>query len=333
MSEDAIRAVVNEFVSSEGFTFEGIERGEGNEVYLLSTVDGAYALRSKKKPVTFDQAGVAYEVEFANVLAAAQLPVHVPRNIETKAGMLLFENDQAFFNLQTRVPGAQRFEAWYTTDTLTPDDIDQMFTALAYLHNASAQNPLANKKESPTVFDLLAKFGKRLEEVVPFAGPFGESLEQNRVLLSEKIKTVGEVLDHLNYAGLSTYPVHYDLNIKNVLWEDTRVTSVIDFDWAQESTFYFDFCRTAMLTCGNFGFGTGETTFNRERLDRALSAYAVVSRAPLGDPALFAPLLDMSTLFFVDWALKRFVRDQADEERFHTIFKAGVSRLRAQLLV
>jgi Ser/Thr protein kinase RdoA (MazF antagonist) len=246
-----IKRITANFLSDSDIQVISTESGEYNEAYLLSASSGEYALRTKKKPVHIIPADIQYEVEFMEKLSAAQSFVHIPKTIPTASGDLLFEDADGYYNMQTRVPDGQHVKKWYESHLLSIEDIKELFSTLARLHNVYREFEMTHTKYSPTVFELFAGYRALLDESLP-EGPFNTMLAAQRSFLLGKIQTVEDGLRRLHYESCKRYPVHYDMSACNVLWERGKIVSLIDFDWVQESTLEFDFARCVMETAGGY---------------------------------------------------------------------------------
>ena len=207
----------------------GNARGEYNSVVLLKSSSGKYVLRKKQKPVQIDLSAVAYEMEFMDRLRESQSVLHVPRNIPPKNGALLFEDTDAFYNLQTRVPGINRFKAWYDTTALTFDDIGEIFSSLAVVHDASRFFQMTNKKIGRTEGAFMREFGEKLRDQTIPDGPFKNCFSQHREFLLDHIRSLQKILHEVGYNEREIYPAHYDLNVCNMLWLGGKVSSIVDF--------------------------------------------------------------------------------------------------------
>jgi len=328
MNTSDIQRIVANFIPDSDIKLIGTESGEYNKAYLFSTEREKYALRVKKKPVTIIYADVAYEVEFMENLASAQKRIHIPTTIKTVSGDLLFENETAYYNLQTLVPGGRRIDKWYGSHTLSLDDIKEIFSALAVLHNVSRGFHLTNSKKSPTVFEYLIDYRKLLQNKLPPTA-FSEVVNKNRRFLEEKLDALEHTLHKLHYENCKKYPTHYDTSAMNVLWEGGKVVSLIDFDWAQDSTLEFDFCHSAMHSCGSYiAGGADNNLFDEEKVKVALESYNKEAKVPFENRELIAALLDASSFFLAFWGLQTFLVEKNRESYYVGFFQSGLDRLK-----
>src|SRR3989338_61119 len=327
MNTDEVRRIASNFLTDSDVEVVGTESGEYNKAYLLSASSGEYALRTKKKPLATIPGDIAYEVEFMEKLAAAQSIVHIPTTIRTFSGEVLFEDVDAYYNLQTRVPGGQHVKKWYGSHHLSMADIKELFSTLSQLHNVYRGFEMKGKKNSPTVFELFAGYRTMLDVKLP-SGPFKDALEARRSFLLEKLRSVEEGLRKYNYESTKRYPVHYDMSACNVLWEEGRIVSLIDFDWVQESTLEFDFARCIMETAGGYKeAGSLNNLLDAEKVRIAFDSYNAMSESPFETPRLLEYIIDAGSLFLTFWSIRTYLEVKDKESYFLSFFRAGLDRL------
>jgi Ser/Thr protein kinase RdoA (MazF antagonist) len=331
MKLEEVIAIARHFISDVDVKITAEESGEYNRAYLLSASSGEYALRTKMKPINIDPADIAYEVEFMEKLAGAQSIIHIPKTIKTTSGELLFEDAVGYYNMQTRVPGGQHVKKWYQSDLLTTKDMEELFSMLAQLHNVYRTIEMTNKKRSPTVFELFAGYRVLLESALP-VGPFQTLLAEQSSFLKEKLRIVEDALRGLGYESHKRYPVHYDMSACNVLWEQGKIVSLIDFDWVQESTLEFDFARCVMETCGSYTeAGSVNNLLNVEKLHVALDAYNTHAVEPFKNIELMEQVIDAGSLFLTFWGIRTFLEVGDKERYFMSFFQAGLDRLKTPI--
>ncbi len=329
MNELSINETVRNFIPDTDPRIIGVESGEYNKAYLLTTGGHEYALRIKKKPVQINMSDVAYEIEFMEKLANAQNFIQIPKTIRTTSGDILYEDSEAYYNLQTRVAGGTRIEKWYRSHELSIEDVREIFSKLALLHNASRSIRMASTKNSPTVLDYISDYRVVLKTGLP-EGEFNSVLAKNRELLENGLDALELSLHQYDYEKLRRYPTHYDTSAMNVLWKNGKIVSLIDFDWAQDSTFEFDFCHSVMHSCGGYIVGGNtDNLFNVPKVRTAFESYNSAAEAPFGNRRLIEALLDASSFFLAFWGLKTFLEEKNKESYYMSFFQAGVDRLKA----
>ncbi len=304
-------------------------QGEINRVVIFSDAGKEFALRIKKKP--FPESSLIFEKDFLDSLNNFVLSVEVSKIFPTVSGDYFFEDDEHFYSLMSRVPGAQRFEKWYESHLFTLEDVKQGFSILGLLHNSCRQIEIEDRKKSPSVLELLDQFEKRFAQTDSMVGVFHEAVVRERGFLLEKIGQIRDELKLANYEKLSLFPVHYDINYTNVLWSGEKIVSLIDFDWAQFSTLEFDFAQMCKLTCGSFKISSGDNLLDEEKLRVALEAYNEKADVPLKDEKLLVTLLDCSSLFLAHWASDTFSQEKTKEKYYLSFFQAGLDRLRQEI--
>jgi Ser/Thr protein kinase RdoA (MazF antagonist) len=327
--EPSIKKIIREFLPKAEPKIISTHEGEINRVVLFSDSGKEFALRIKKKP--FSEESLIFEKEFLDDLSVISLPVTVPDIFPDKSGSFFVEDEDNFYSLMSRVPGRQRFEKWYESHLFSAEDVRQGFHLLGSLHNAYREIHIEDRKKSPSVFRLLDQFEKRFNEPDIAEGVLHRKILEENKFLSQKITQIRKDLEDSGYKDLPIFSVHYDINYTNVFWEDEKIVSLIDFDWAQFSTLEFDFAQMCKLTCGSFAIVGNSNLFDESRLKMAIEAYNERSEIKLQDNNLLRTLLDVSSLFLAHWALDTFSREQADEEYYAYFFQAGIDRLHQEI--
>ena len=325
-----LKRVIKNFVTdADDIEMLGIERGEYNKAYLVSIGSDKYALRIKKKPVRLIPLDTEYEAEFMEKLENTQTTIHIPKTMRTIAGNLLYEDADAYYNLQTLVPGGRRIEKWYRSHELGLEDIQEIFSKLALLHNACRTIHMSATKKSPTVLEYISDYRSMLRGGLP-AGEFNDALAEQHDFLESNLNVLEHSLRELEYEKCKKYPTHYDTSAMNVLWERGRIASLIDFDWAQDSTLEFDFCHSAMHSCGGYTVGgSSDNLFDENKVRAAFESYNRVANAPFENRKLIAALLDASSFFLAFWGVKTFMDEKSKESYYLGFFRAGVDRLKS----
>jgi Ser/Thr protein kinase RdoA (MazF antagonist) len=199
---------------------------------------------------------------------------------------------------------------------------------LAQLHNVYRKINIPDFKNSPDEFSLLDRFRKNLinTDQIP-EGRFKQIIVDNRSVILDKMQEINEKLMEKEYKNFPRYPTHYDLNFTNVLWKDDEIVSILDFDWAQYSTLEFDFCQACKLTGGLFSINGHSNEFLGERLKLALQTYNKHAEVPFEDPKILVLLLDISSLFLLNWSIEFFKDDPKKEDYFIHFFQTGFDRI------
>lgn len=324
-----INKIVRKYLPKADPQIISTHEGEINQVVLFSDGGKEFALRMKKKP--FPKESLLFEKEFLDVLNLANLPVTVPEILSDKSGGFFVEDEDNFYSLMSRVPGRQRFEKWYESHLFSEEDVRQGFSLLRSLHNVYRKIGMEDRKKSLGVLELLDKFEERFNGYEIVGDMIAAMTGKEKEFLNHKIEQVRKDLEHADYGERPLFPVHYDINYTNVLWEGGKIVSLIDFDWAQFSTLEFDFAQMCKLTCGSFAIAGNSNLFDKKKLEIAIEAYNEKSDAKFMDEKLLKALLDASSLFLAHWALDTFSRERAKEEYYASFFQAGIDRLHQEI--
>ncbi len=208
----------------------GIGAGIENTNYFLDTDKNRFVLTVFER-LTAPQ--VPYYLELTAHLAAHHLPVPSPVRVKKgeTAGQLylMFEDKPAA--LVHRVPGH---------DIIWPEvsHCVQIASALAQMHCVGSSFRLVqpNLRGLPWIEGMLPALQAHIPPIL-FA------------LLADETSTQALYLAGSEYAQLPQGPVHADLFRDNALFEAGHLTGVIDFYFAANASFIFDFCVTLNDWC------------------------------------------------------------------------------------
>jgi Ser/Thr protein kinase RdoA (MazF antagonist) len=266
-------------------------------------------------------------------LNLADLPVVVPEIFADKLGEPFAEDEDNIYTLMSRVPGQQRFNAWYESQLFTEADIKQGFQILGELHNAYQKINITDRKNEPNVLELLDRFEIKFGETEIVGNLMAELIQKEKKYITFRIKQIRKNLEAESYKQLPLFPTHHDINYTNVLWEGEKIVSLIDFDWARFSTLEFDFAQMCKLTCGSFSMTGNSNLFDKKRLETALAAYNERSNYKIENKKLLANLLDVSSLFLAYWAVDTYSKERTKEEYYLSFFQAGIDRLHQEIIL
>lgn len=186
-----------------------------NEVWFA----GPYVLRISSHP---DDERLRYE----SLLAA-----HLPPSVKYPPIVTYSRSDFAEWLILRRVPGEPLSKAWPTmSERQRYDAVTQIGHALRDLH---AVPPSAVEDlQPPFVGDTLdcphqlpvARIRELLERARGLPGVSHSVLDRAHVLLDESEGAIDPE---------PTALIHGDLHFENVLWDGTRVSALLDFEWAR----------------------------------------------------------------------------------------------------
>jgi Ser/Thr protein kinase RdoA (MazF antagonist) len=325
-----INIVIKKFLPGAEPKLLSVHKGELNRVLIFNDSKLEYALRIKKKP--FPLANLVFEKDFLDALNKEDLPITIPKIFPGEFGLPYIEDLENFYTLMSRVPGEQRFKAWYESHLFSDEDVRQGFELLGSLHNIYRRIKIEDRKASPSVYDLLDTFERRFGEPQLPEGQFIKFVRAENEFIKKSIERVRKGLDDSNYKDIPLFPVHYDLNYTNVLWGSNKIVSLLDFDWAQFSTLEFDFAQTCKLVCGSFSITGSSNLYNNGRMKIAMMAYNKKSNVKIhGGDSLHA-LLDAGSLFLAHWALDTYAREKINEKYYFSFFLDGLSRLHQKII-
>lgn len=238
-----------------------IAAGTINSNYELSTETGRYFLRVNEGKAEVD---VAWESRLVAALAE--------RGVVTPAPLLARDNRP-----YAPLPGTPtkwvsvfpwRAGRHLAADAVTPAHATTFGAALAELHRAGLELPASWRRGSIYDHDHLVT---RFERFARIADP---ELADAQRILAEELALAREAAPIRRAATQGI--IHGDLFRDNVLWDDDRITAILDFEQASGGSLAYD-----LAVCINDWCWTGEPRFD---LARALIAgYQTVRPLTDGD--------------------------------------------------
>ena len=324
--DNKINIIIEKYFKDANFKKINEYGGEINKILILDINGKEYALRYR--PTSQDKNDLKFEYEFLKELNKHDLEVEIPKIILTENGNYYTEHEGYTYSLLTKVSGEQIFPNWHDSHLHTETHLISGFKLLAKLHNAYRKINIPDYKNSQSELDLLNRFKETILNINQMPqGEFKQVVADKKYIILDKIQKTEEGLKEKEYNNYPKFPTHYDLNFTNVLWKGDEISSIIDFDWAQYATLEFDFCQACKLTGGLFSINGHLNEFIENRLKLALKTYNKHSEIPLEDPEILALLLDVSSLFLLNWSIEFFKKNPEKEKYFINFFHAGLDRI------
>ncbi len=215
--------------------------GTNNLVWRVDAADGqAYVLRPSRDLPAIPR--IRYEAELLQALSQRSLPFRLPVPVKANNGDVIvsFEPESgvsAFASLFPLLPGKSHAHPPERNDLLSAA---HAATMLALLDEALATLPDIALSNTLTSFGKLAEIHPLVPD--PLAAverlPIDrEQVRQIQALLSEVIESVPGL-----YAQLPQQLLHRDYDPGNILFEQQRITAVLDFEFAGKDIRVLDLC-------------------------------------------------------------------------------------------
>jgi homoserine kinase type II len=237
VSTEQVRTFLSDFDAGEYSRHVGIGSGIENTNYYLDTSSGRYVLTLFER---LTAAQLPYYLEFTAHLANFGLPVAAPKRLVRGAhvGKLFGEVAGKPAALVNRLMGQDVI--WPT-----PDHCAQIGALLARMHLASSSFRMSqpNLRGLPWI-------ERSLPALMPHLPP------RLAAMLAEEVSVQVMYSSMDAFSSLPRGPVHADLFRDNALFEADRLTGVIDFYFAGNDTWLFDFCVTLNDWCIDQATGT-----------------------------------------------------------------------------
>jgi homoserine kinase type II len=229
VSDEDARVFLNRYDLGAFVSLDGVAEGVENSNFRLVTTAGTFALTLFEKRVSPQD--LPYYLGLMEHLARRGIPSPLPRR--DRSGELIGDLNGRRAAIVDWLPGA-----WLRAPTM--DDVRQAGRVLAQLHLAAADFPL----QLPNAMGL-ASWTRLAERCAERAS--GESAAMLEVLAAEIDR-----LRRLWPSGLPSGPIHADLFPDNVLFDQGRVSGVIDYYFACNDAWAYDLA----VTINAWGFTT-----------------------------------------------------------------------------
>jgi homoserine kinase type II len=218
--EDA-KVFITNYELGEVISINGVAEGVENSNFKLVTSAGTFALTLFEKRVS--TADLPYYLGLMEHLAQRGIPAPLPRR--DRSGQLIGTLNGRSAAVVDWLKGA-----WLREPTM--DDVRQAGRVLAQLHLAGRDFPLVlpNAMGLPSWTRLAERCAERA------VGPSAEMLE----VLAAEIDRLRRIWPR----GLPSGPIHADMFPDNVLFDQGRVSGVIDYYFACNDAFAYDLAVT-----------------------------------------------------------------------------------------
>lgn len=232
VSEDQVSAWLKNYAIGHLKKLEGISSGIENTNYFLTTTHGEYVLTLFEK-LSLDQ--LPYYIKLMSHLSHRGIPCPLPME-RTDGECLGLLNDKPAC-IVTKLSGK-------ATVIPTAQHCAEVGTMLAKMHLAAADYPLQIKN----CFDLpwCKIFGAQVAPLLP----------KDEAALLENELAFQSSRDNLS---LPRGVIHGDLFRDNVLFEDSRISGLIDFYFSCNESLIFDIAITVNDWCGKSDATLDET--------------------------------------------------------------------------
>jgi Ser/Thr protein kinase RdoA (MazF antagonist) len=207
--DSSVREALRQF-GIEGAELVRFERGHTNATYLVRAASGQFALRRSWRAKSREQ--LVREERALAALSARPVPRIIPT---TDGRPSVVEDDHALhlFTLCAGEPGP----AWLPLDPAGQARIVAAMTELATIHRLLSSVPAAEVERWHWIAERLERVRSRESRMLPSGTA--------RVL--DRITTLLAIPLGLD---AKAQWLHGDYHLGNLLWEEDRVTGVVDFD-------------------------------------------------------------------------------------------------------
>jgi homoserine kinase type II len=222
LDDDDARAIARAFGLGAPTKLTSIAAGTINSNFALDTDDARWFVRVNEGKSVED---CAWEAALVVDLAAAGLPVPVPREVQGGARFLVHRG--LIVSLFAWQPGRHR-----TPAEVSVADGVAIGDTLARMHAAASARPRSTWRDGIYQFsDIVARFEG-------FRGSQDPALAHAIAVLGDEFAWLTQ---QAGVRAAATHGViHQDLFRDNVLWNDGRLVAVLDFEQASRGSFVYD---------------------------------------------------------------------------------------------
>lgn len=207
--------------------FSGIGEGSENTNYFVSTTQGEFVLTLFERIARLE---LPYYLDLTTFLASRGVPCATP--LQKRNGEYISELSGKPAVIVQRLLGR-------SIDTPKTSHCFEVGRKLAELHLVGCEFP--TKRDNPFTLDWYQQALRKLSSKIDFAE---RQLMQSEILYQEKF----------NPTGLPGGLIHADLFVDNVLFEDNKVSGIIDFYYACQDSLLLDVAIAMNDWCRNGDF-------------------------------------------------------------------------------
>jgi len=320
-----LNSILKNYFNNPTFKIISEHGGEINTILKINIEGNDYFLRPKSLDGKND---LKFEHELLEELEKHNLSVKIPKVLLTQDGNHYAEHDGKLYTLFTKIPGEVRFPNWHDSHMHSEDHEKELFKLLAELHNILRKINIPDYKNSQSEFELLERFKNNIlnANTLP-KGNYKQKVIDNSQILLNKIINIQFKLNEKDYHNHPKFITHYDFHYNNVLWDNNKIVSLLDFDWAQYSSFEYDFCTSLKCAGGLYSINGYSNKYLKQKLKLALKTYNKYADVPFEDPELLATLLDLGSLFLLNWSLEFYIKNPEKGDYYINFLQAGLDRI------
>lgn len=275
ISESDLRELISKYDIGELESFSGISEGIQNSNYIVKTSSAKYILTLFEDERIFNS--LPFFFNFKEHLVGSGVPCPAP--IHDK-------NDSMFNEICGRQASFISFLPGKWPRSIKKEHCEEIGKYSALMHKAAESFP--ENRDDPQA-DMLLSYKKLQEE--------SADLESFKSGIVAEIEKAADYIKSNCPSDLPSGVIHGDIFPDNVLFEDDRLTGIIDFYFSHTGFYVYDLANTLTQWCFEHG-----AEFNITKSRSLLSAYNK-ERKLSGDELNALPILASASA--MTWFLSR----------------------------
>lgn len=296
----ALRDVLERFGVTAG-TAHRIERGRFNEHWSVDEANQTSSYVLRRYNAQRDAVSIAFEHDVLRSPAMSAWPVAAPETMAN--GASLVEAGGRLYALFRRLPGALG-PAYGTAH------IHLKGRLLARLHGDLARVGVDGQRPG---FGRVWELDTRERMMNDVLRDFGETQrELGWAIRAQRYRSLRE-LSRLGYGDLPDTLIHFDFTRENLLFDDGRLTGVLDFDHVHFDARAVDIAWTIISDCTE---PPEDTSISIELAGALVAGYAEQSALDERELRLVVPLMRARHLSLLNASLRLWLADPNDDLLF-----------------
>ncbi|MDE1827742.1 MAG: phosphotransferase [Candidatus Micrarchaeota archaeon] len=224
---------LDEIMSKWGISIKGytvVTKGIVNTNWIIISSEGKFVLRRLSHFKNLKSLGL--EISYLHDLKNHNFPYQIPIPIKNRNERFFLTYKRQYFWLYKYIPGSFK-------NQLNKLELNELAIMMKKYHNIvkiSRFNKIKKPEVDPFFRNAILRESLRLKKLI-FKGKF--TLPQDKIFLNW-LSLIIPILKEMKltpYSKLRTYPLHGDIKQDNLLWKESKLIGILDFDNIGRSNF------------------------------------------------------------------------------------------------